>query len=153
MDYSRVKSYFRNIGIALICFTAILVLPLFLVYSNAERHRACFGQTCVKIELADTPAKRELGLMFRNGMANDSGMLFVFEQEGLPSFWMKNMKFPLDIIWIDNNKRIVDITENAQPCTQHCPNIIPKITVRYALELNSGFVATNRLKVGDAVNF
>lgn len=80
-------------------------------------------------------------------------MLFVFEKEEVQSFWMKNMKFPLDIIWIDKDKRIVDIKINVLPCNGSCAGLMPQAKAQYVLEVNAGFTEKNRVKVGDRVDF
>ena len=91
--------------------------------------------------------------MFRKYLPEDRGMLFVFEEEKIHSFWMKNMLFPLDIIWMDNHKRIVDIYKEALPCKDLCKTITPKAQAKFVLEVNSGFVEKNQLKIGDSVGF
>lgn len=111
----------------------------------------CAGSACVNAELADTADKRAKGLMFREGLDENSGMYFVFEEEGRHSFWMKNMKFGLDIIWIDGNNRIVGIDKNVLPCKDACEPIIPDAEVKYVLEVNSGFADRNRVKTGEEV--
>jgi uncharacterized membrane protein (UPF0127 family) len=80
-------------------------------------------------------------------------MLFVYQEEGAHSFWMKNMRFPLDIIWIDRNNRIVDIYEFALPCKDFCKTITPRANAKLVLEVNAGFIAKNRIRVGNKVIF
>ncbi len=91
--------------------------------------------------------------MYRKSLPQDKGMLFVFEKEKIHPFWMKNMRFPLDIIWLDANKKIVDIYQNAQPCKETCDSIIPKSAATFVLEVNAGFVEKNKIKVGDRFEF
>ncbi len=108
------------------------------------------SKTKVYVEVADTDAKRIHGLSGREGLKDNEGMLFVFENEGLYSFWMKEMKFDLDFVWIRNNK-IVDIIQNVSHNNQE---VIyrPKTPVTEVLEINAGFVEKNGIKIGDAVN-
>ena len=116
--------------------------------------KVCLREVCVQAEVADSPIKRQRGLMFHRPLGDNEGMLFVFEREDLHAFWMKNMHFPLDIIWINSNKRVVDIKTNLAPCRLGpCPNIIPRATAKYVLEVRSGFVIRNNIKVGDQVSF
>ena len=100
----------------------------------------------VQAELADTPQKRSRGLMFRERLAPGAGMLFVFEEAGEWSFWMKNMSVALDILWIGPNGKIVHIEENVQPCRQDpCPEYKPNKEALYALELPAGSVKRDKL--------
>lgn len=97
--------------------------------------------------------QRERGLMFRKYLAPDEGMFFILGDEGAHSFWMKNMQFSLDIIWIDENKAIVEIMQNVPPCSEVCPDFIPQRKAKFVLEVNAGFTQKNQIKVGDIVEF
>ena len=108
----------------------------------------------VQAELADTPQKRSRGLMFRERLAPDAGMLFVFEDAGEWSFWMKNTKVALDILWIGPDKRIVYIEENVPPCRQDpCPEYKPSAEALYVLELPAGSVKREKLAKGMTLAF
>ncbi len=102
----------------------------------------------VRVEIADTPAKRERGLMERTALAEDAGMLFVFAQEQPRSFWMRNTLIPLSIAYIDAGGRIVDI-QDMQPLdeTPH-PSAAP---AQFALEVNQGFFTEHGIEVGNAL--
>jgi len=98
----------------------------------------------VNVELANTEEKRRLGLSFRQYLGDYDGMLFAFGSDVSNPFWMKDMKIPLDIIFVDSNYFIVDIKEAQAPCTStYCPNIYSSTPFRYVLEVNSGFVEKN----------
>ena len=105
-------------------------------------------------ELADTPAKRSQGLMFRTRMAPDRGMLFTFpefQEPGYWTFWMKNTKMPLDILWLDQDGTIVHIERYVPICTRTdnlCPRYRPKTAAVLVLELGAGQAATLNLNVG-----
>jgi hypothetical protein len=108
----------------------------------------------VRAELADTPQKRARGLMFRERLAPDTGMLFVFEEAGEWSFWMKNTNVALDILWIGPDKRIVSIEENVPLCRQDpCPEYKPGKDALYALELPAGSVKREKLAKGMKLTF
>ncbi|MCX7973624.1 MAG: DUF192 domain-containing protein [Candidatus Aminicenantes bacterium] len=108
----------------------------------------------VMAELAITEDQRQLGLMFREKMREDQGMLFIFEEEDYYSFWMKNMRFSLDMLWLDSQRRIVHIEENVPPCSsEDCPSYGPALPARYVLELVSGSVKKHKLKLGDRLDF
>lgn len=108
-------------------------------------------------EIADEPDKRRKGLSKLDELPIGEGLLFVFERNGEYAFWMKDMNFPIDIIWIDDNKKIIDIAENAVPEPGKNDNDLtiysPKSDSRYILEINAGLSSLNNLQIGDKVNF
>lgn len=108
----------------------------------------------VQAELADTPQKRSRGLMFRERLAPDAGMLFVFEDAGEWSFWMKNTRVPLDILWIGPDRKIVSIEEDVPICRQDpCPEYKPGKDALYVLELPAGSVKREKLAKGMKLAF
>ncbi len=119
----------------------------------SESREVCLGNACLKAEIADSEPKRHQGLMFRKSLPQKEGMLFVFDQEAPHAFWMKNMLIPIDIIWISQDKKIIDIKTNISPCQGPCENILPPAPARYVLEVNSGFAKENGIKVGQKVSF
>jgi hypothetical protein len=103
--------------------------------------------TIVNAEIAKNKAK---GLMFREELRENEGMLFTFDEEGIYSFWMKNMKFPIDIIWFDKDFKVVHIEENVQPCTtNYCPTYKSNLPAKYVLEVSAHFSSSHYLNVGD----
>jgi uncharacterized membrane protein (UPF0127 family) len=115
--------------------------------------RAILGDGFViRLELAVTPEEISQGLMFRPSLDADRGMLFLFEAERVPSFWMKHMMIPLDLLFLDGKGAIVDIVENAQPCaTEPCPQYVPSRAVSAVLEVSAGTAAGHALAVGDSI--
>ncbi len=118
----------------------------------------CFNDDndCFQIEIAITPEQMSQGLMHRESMDPDKGMLFIFQEEGIYPFWMRNTLIPLDIIWINENMTVVHIEENAQPCGPlSCPYITPDHEARYVLEINGGLAEQIVLRIGDnaAINY
>jgi uncharacterized membrane protein (UPF0127 family) len=112
---------------------------LFALPACADGPRACFRDTCYSIEIARTPETRERGLMGRDGLKPGTGMLFVFDTPGRYGFWMKNMKFPIDILWLDSDRKVVHIAGNVPPCqSDPCPVYTPLSEARYVLEIPSG---------------
>ena len=108
----------------------------------------------IRLELAETDSDRVQGLMFRDHLDRDAGMLFVFDREGLWPFWMKDTFIALDIVWLDSQGRIVDIRANVQPCRlDPCPSYWPRRAARAALEVNAGVAAEHELKIGDRLAF
>jgi|SRR3989344_4008067 len=106
----------------------------------------------VKVTVADTPESRERGLSGRSELAPDEGMLFVFPEDGHYAFWMKDMRFAIDIVWISYSEEIVDVEEKVSPETY--PAVFtPRRPARYVLELPSGFVEEHDVTIGDTVRF
>lgn len=105
----------------------------------------------IDIEIADTEYETQTGLMYRNSMENNQGMLFVFDDVSERSFYMKNTKIPLDLIFIDDNKTIVSFQKNAKPFDKSSlPSNAP---AKYVLEVNAGLVDTWKLSVGDSISY
>jgi len=109
-----------------------------------ETRKVTINNIPLTVEIADDNEKITKGLMFREGMEEDRGMLFIFEKEHGYQFWMMNMKFNLDIIWLNANGKVVHIVENAEPCidaahSSQC-TYNPDEPAKYVLEVNAGFV-------------
>jgi uncharacterized protein len=115
------------------------------------------GKTAIMVQFADTEANRQRGLSGIMNMPADQGMLFVFaNKQTMPSFWMKDMKIPLDFIWISNG-RVAEIFPNVPAPADKTPDnqlkiYTPSEPIDYVLEVNAGFSEKNLIKVGDAVN-
>ncbi len=115
--------------------------------------------TVVRVEVADTPAVRQRGLMFRKGLAPNEGMLFVFDEPGSYPFWMQNCLFAIDIIWLDPEARVVWIAHSVPPCrlpgceppcpSFDCPTYPHEGQALYVVEVAAGFARQHGLKVGD----
>jgi len=116
--------------------------------------QVCFGGNCFQVELALTPQEQETGLMNRTYLAPDKGMLFIFPQDGIYPFWMKDTLIPLDMIWMSSNRTVVFIGRDEQPCGPVvCPSISPGVPARYVLEVNGETADRIGLKVGDTLQF
>ena len=106
--------------------------------------------TPLRVEVADSEEKRVNGLSNRPRMAEDRGMLFVFEESGRYPIWMRNMQFPLDVFWLDGRGVIVDIWKNASPDSY--PQIFePLAEAYYILETVAGFSEVYNVEIGDTV--
>lgn len=102
------------------------------------------------VEIADTPDTRALGLMFREQLGEEQGMLFVFDRAAPRSFWMKNTRIPLDIMYFDEQLQLVSVSENTPPCrTSRCPGYPSEGPAQYVLELNAGKAAELGVTSGD----
>lgn len=110
------------------------------------------GKIRLNIEMADTDTKRRQGLSGREKLEENEGMLFVFEKEGNHGFWMKNMSFPIDIAWLDKDKKIIHIEKNIGPETY--PKVFSSTAPGlYVLETNADFFESNKIKIGDIAEF
>jgi uncharacterized membrane protein (UPF0127 family) len=108
------------------------------------------GGKTFSVEIADTREKQALGLMFRDSMPADKGMIFLFPNEAPRSFWMKNCRIPLDIMYFDKELKMVSISANTPPCrTERCPSYPSTGPAMYVLELNAGVAAELGVGPGD----
>ena len=111
----------------------------------------------IRAEIATDPADQARGLMFRTHLSPDQGMLFVFPDPGQHPFWMYQTLIPLDIVWMDSDRRIVFVSGNTPPCPpesgQNCPNYGGQHVAQYVLELPAGAAAGYGLKPGDRLAF
>lgn len=148
-------------------FTGIFVISLSLVFgiyfvasqtenlSEPKPESACSGvelqSGCFELERAITNEQRILGLSNRDSLPSSSGMLFVFEDVEEQCFWMKDMKFNIDMIWLNQDKEILKIENNVAPRTY--PETFCQADTKYVLEFNSGTASANGLKVGSTLQF
>lgn len=107
------------------------------------------------VEIADDGQERARGLMFREEMAADHGMLFIHEEQMPLAYWMKNTKIPLDILYFDDARKLVSQQRDVPPCSlgDRCPPYPSDAPARYVLELNAGQASAIGLKNGAQLNF
>ncbi|HVO93857.1 MAG TPA: DUF192 domain-containing protein [Terriglobales bacterium] len=103
------------------------------------------------MEVADTPAKREMGLQYRRELAEDHGMIFLFSGESLQTFWMKNTPIPLDMIFINRERKIVGIVGETRPFSLDPRSVATPS--QYVLEIKGGLAKRMGIQAGDAVRF
>ncbi len=156
------KFIIQTILILIVLFTALYFatsknVPRLLpaTSSPSALTKLTINSSVVNVEIADTPDKRKQGLSGRQSLATDSGMLFIFEKADKVGFWMKDMKFALDLIYI-NDKKVVDIIKNAamppvDQKDQDLPIYMAREPFNMVLEVNAGFVDSHSLKVGDMI--
>lgn len=106
----------------------------------------------LQVELADTPGERAVGYMFRDKVGEGEGMLFFFEENDLHSFWMKNCKVGLDLVWLDERWTVVHIERDVPPCkADPCPFYQPMQAARYVLETQAGLTTREKLSMGQSI--
>jgi len=104
------------------------------------------------VEIADTEPARERGLMFRESMPADHGMLFLFDDNAVRTFWMKNCRMPLDILYFDEKYKLVSVQQRVPACrSEPCPVYPSEGAAKYVLELNAGVADKLGVKPGDAI--
>ena len=144
---------FKSFIILLIIFTGLLIIGGWFIFQDKTRI-IVINDIKIKVELADTPKERSKGLSKRDKLPENQGMLFIYDTPGFYSFWMKQMQFPIDIIWIDENRQIIDISQNIPIQTDDSELITytSKQPAQYILEVNARFVEKNNIEIGDSVN-
>lgn len=151
----------KNLFVALVIFAVVVLVALAWQFiadlkpaeqTDGNLAELVVGEHAFLVESADTPILRSKGLSGRENLAENRGMLFTFDMPGVYSFWMKGMKFPLDIIWI-KGERIIGFSENISPDNSR-PSIIynPPDVVDKVLEINAGLVEKFGIKVGDRID-
>ena len=116
------------------------------------------GNAAFGVEIADTPELRSKGLGGRDSLAEQTGMLFIFQSGQASSFWMKGMRFPLDFVWIGEDCTVVDLTENVRHSSPETPSSELEIfesasPATYTFEINAGEVRRFDIEIGDDVRF
>ena len=136
---------------AMVWFSLINRESVGILSSENIKYVQITGQN-IKVELALTKEAQAQGLSGRKELVQGEGMLFVFAKPGRYPFWMKGVNFPIDIIWLGENMKIVHIKKDVQPET-FPDRFVSETDAKYVLEVNAGFAEKNNLKIGDSVLF
>ena len=155
----------KNISPCFLSLVLFLVLLSSLAYKEIESIQGqqqeqnqtalvSVGGAKIMAILSTTPDSQSKGLAIKDNLNENEGMLFVFDSPQKYSFWMKDMKFPIDIIWINSTGQIVHIEKNLPPCVLWlpCPSYAPNDNSMYVLEVVSNFTNKYDVSVGDPVN-
>ena len=139
-------------SIKIILLLVLLAVSYGIFSAKSTGNFVQIGNTRIPVEIADTKEERDKGLSERRSLSKESGMLFVFDESEAYRFWMPNMHFPLDIIWIANGK-VIGIEENIPPETDlNNPHFYkPPLPIDHAIEVNEGFSKVHAVKVGDII--
>jgi len=140
-------------------YLLFLKLALLLLFQTTatgcdglEYTHVCFQNKCIDAEVRSTSAGRIIGLLNYSYLEDERGMLFVFDKPGRHRLWMKDMKFPVDMVWIDSQMNIVEIVKNVQPCYDiDCPRYGGTYDSLYAVEVRDGFCEEFDVTVGQTV--
>ncbi|OGZ31936.1 MAG: hypothetical protein A3H02_00415 [Candidatus Niyogibacteria bacterium RIFCSPLOWO2_12_FULL_41_13] len=137
----------------LIVFIVIVGFFAFLSRENEPAFQKIkIGETIISVELADDSPKQTRGLSGKDKLKENNGMLFIYDKPEIRSIWMKDMKFPIDIIWVDENKKIIGVENGVKP-ESYPKSFESPGPVKYILETNSGFAEKYGLKPGALVDF
>jgi uncharacterized membrane protein (UPF0127 family) len=124
----------------------------FYTFSNEKIDVSIYNKNITfNVEVAKTIEERRTGLMYRKKLLNNEGMLFIFPREKIIQLWMKHTYIPLDVIFISENKVIVDIKKNMEKLSETI--VKSKVKSRYALEFNAGLINKLDIEIGDKVLF
>lgn len=134
--------------------TIVLVLMASGCGAASRKNEVCTPSGCVEVTLARDEATRLKGLMNVERLPEKEGMLFIFPSSSRQGFWMKNTLIPLDIIWIDQDRRVTDISVNTPPCENDpCPVYYPKEKALYVLEINAQHAQKFKILPGEKLEF
>jgi uncharacterized membrane protein (UPF0127 family) len=157
LNPKKIKSALKAAGWLVVCGAILVFVGVAVV--NIDRHHRSdtantmklhAGSSHYTLDVASTEVEQEKGLGDRLVMDTDKGMIFPFFGDNQRCFWMKDMHFPLDIIWVDSDKKVTHIQPNLYPGSypqQYCA------TAQYVIELNAGEAAKNHMSVGQTLNF
>ena len=124
----------------------------FYTFSNEKIDVSIYNKNITfNVEVAKTIEERRIGLMYRKKLLDNEGMLFIFPREKIIKLWMKNTYIPLDVIFISENKVIVDMKKNMEKLSETI--VKSKVKSRYALEFNAGLINKLDIEIGDRVLF
>jgi uncharacterized membrane protein (UPF0127 family) len=106
------------------------------------------------VEISATQELRARGLMYRESLADGRGMLFLFSKPSVEDFWMKNCNFPIDIVWLDEKRKVIFVSARTPPCRDDpCPTYGPKAPALWVLEIPAGAAAKEKITVGSELKF
>jgi len=144
------SSKFKEIGVIVILFLLVVGFTYYYQDSNvSEENIVCFEDTCFSVEVAKTLEERTKGLMFKDELGKNEGMFFIFDESGVYPFWMKNTYISLDIIWIDEDGKVVFIADNTEVLS--LTPINPGKEASYVLEIPAGRAEEIGLEVGSEI--
>lgn len=149
------KSYIIIVAFIVLLLVAFLLFPKITHKSGDNTNTTGVSieidDAVFNVDIADNEADRNKGLSGRSQISFDGGMLFVFENSGIYPFWMKDMNFPIDIIWIDKDLQVVYLKENADP-KSYPEMFVPNKFAQYVLEVKAGTIRDGKIKIGDSVD-
>ncbi len=142
----------RRIIIAVVSFLSLLLIFVFLFSKINYKSKVIIDNNVFTVDIAETSYLMQRGLSGRSSLSPNEGMFFVFQNPGHYGFWMKDMNFPIDIVWIDENLKIIGFQKKLSPETY--PNVFyPDKNVLFVLEISTGRADEVGMRVGDSVKW
>jgi uncharacterized membrane protein (UPF0127 family) len=145
------KNRVLYISATVLILGGLIALFLFLYRNQSEDCAITLENRCIELEVAETPEQHITGLSGRQDMSDYQGMWFVFSEEDTNCMWMKDMNFPLDIVWLDSDKQIVHM-ESAVAPDSFPENFCSPEPSRYVIELKAGVAKRSGLEIGQKLN-
>ena len=134
----------------LLIIFALLVMTLPFVFYQPNRATLRVGKSTYSLSIAATEQKREMGLSNRTALADGRGMLFVFDKPNTACMWMKDMRFSLDMLWLDTHKKVVHVEQDVTP-ESYPASYCSDVPAKYVVELNTGEVVKTGVRVGQTL--
>ncbi|MBL7054076.1 DUF192 domain-containing protein [Patescibacteria group bacterium] len=134
----------------LVIFIAWINISANLIKNHNNNYKLKINNQIIKVEVVDTFSQRAKGLSSRKNIPEDFGMFFVYKKPGEYSFWMKDMNFPIDIIWVKEDFYIADINKNIDPASFPA-KFKPNQPIKYVLEVQAGFCDKNKIQINDLI--
>jgi uncharacterized membrane protein (UPF0127 family) len=143
----------RGVSILLLLIAVILMAQAVYADLSIPKDTMRLAGSSFKIRVADTDKKRIQGLSGTNNLPADEAMLFIFTTDSKWSIWMKDMNYPIDIVWLDDSKKVVDFVTNVPPDSYPDKTFSPKEDARYVVEFRSGIVKEKGITIGQVAAF
>lgn len=153
-------NFFWKIALSIFCYFVLSLYTIPLYHNvrafveeklNTDKKTIIIAETKLNIEVVDTDEKRILGLSGRLDLPADTGMLFVFQENGIHNFWMKDMNFNIDIVWFNQYGEVIYFVENATP--KSYPKLLgPTQESMFILEVPAGYIKSKGIKLGDKID-
>ena len=146
----------RRVAAIVIGGLALILVVIFTVYSAINFRPTTeirLGLALYQMKPAVTNAARQQGLSGVKQLGTNDGLLMVFPSDDTWGIWMKDMKIPLDIIWLNNQKKVIYIVNDASPSLGTSTTFRPEVPAKYVLEVSAGTIKHNSIKVGDVASF
>lgn len=140
------------IAVIVLAGCLLLFLLFWILLPKNPLHNVSFEQKTFKVRIADSPEERGQGLSGTEPLKDNEGMLFLFDSNGFWGIWMKDMNYPIDIIWLNERKSVVHIEQNISPQT-YPRTFMPPVPARYVLELKADATEKYGIKQGDQADF
>jgi uncharacterized membrane protein (UPF0127 family) len=139
---------------SLLVIAAALLLPVLAAGSPPVVPLRLPSGKVLQSEVMVSNEDRAMGLMFRASLPLDRGMIFVFDAPDFHAFWMKNCKFAIDMVWLDEERKVVEVKEAVPPCRKDpCPSYAPMRRAAYVVEMNAGQARREKVALGSTLEF